>query len=248
MASLQCQKTTEKGLAQGYYGGGSSWGSQATKMENKYQNGYAMSYSEQERHSQIRCPTYGLSESYTTYGQSHGTHNGNAMSKPQFHGHGNGYDSHMSNGMAHTQAYGSNHHNSPGKHHGPGYGSGFGGYPPKNHGMPHSPPHHGGKLSGQGNGFLKPQAYGPGRNMAYGMAETESCEYRSEVYYSNESHYNDGGRGHHHAGKGNHPVKGLLRKIKGGISRNKSCSDSDSGSDSDDDGYGKKTVFVSKAI
>ncbi|KAL4384913.1 hypothetical protein GQ457_15G008840 [Hibiscus cannabinus] len=225
MAYLQC----EKELGQGYYGGGSSWGSQS--QSNQYQNGYSMSYSEHERHAQIHCPTtYGNTESHTAhkYGKSHGTH-GNAMSKPQFH----------ANGMkTQAQAYGSNHQTSSGY----GYGHGTNGHGKfTNHGTPHRS-----KLTGQGNGFMKPQTYGGhGGNMTYGMTETETCEYSSQVYYSNESHYNSGGRGHR-AGKSRNPVKGLLGKIKGGFSGNDSSSDSES--DSDDDGHGKRTVCVSKAL
>ncbi|GMJ00283.1 hypothetical protein HRI_003697500 [Hibiscus trionum] len=229
MASSQLQKTTEKGLGQGYYGGRSSWESQS----NKYPNGYSMSYSEHERHAQIRGPPYGNTESHTVYeyGKSHGTH-GNAMSKPQFHAHGNGYMN------AQAQPYGSNHQTSP------GYGYGHGNYGTNGHGkFTNHGTHHGGKLSGHGNGFMKPQTYGGhGGN----MAGTETCEY-SEVYYSNESHYNSGGRGHR-AGKGRNPVKGLLGKIKGGLSGNNSCSDSESESDSDDDGHGRRKVCVSKAL
>ncbi|KAK8537934.1 hypothetical protein V6N12_044075 [Hibiscus sabdariffa] len=230
MAYLQC----EKELGQGYYGGSSSWGSQS----NKYQDGYSMSYSEHERHAQIRCPTYGNTESHTAhgYGKSHGTH-GNAMSKPQFHAHGNGNGNGYMNAQA--QAYGSKHQTSSG--YGYGHGHGHGNHGTNGHGKftNHGTPH-GGKLTGHGNGFMKPQTYGGhGGNMTYGMTETETCEYSSEVYYSNESHYNSGGRGHR-AGKGRNPVKGLLGKIKGGLSGNDSSSDSES--DSDDDGHGKRTV------
>ncbi|XP_039022640.1 glycine-rich cell wall structural protein 1.8-like [Hibiscus syriacus] len=242
MASLQCHKTAEKGMGQGYYGGGSSWGSQS----NQYQNGYSMSYSEHERHAQIRCPTYGMSESHTAYeyGKSHGTHkhqNGNAMSKPQIHGHGNGYMN------APSQGHGYNHQSGPGKNHGPGYGYGYGHNGTNGHGMPHSPPHHGhgGKLSGHGNGYMKPQAYGHGGNMDYGMTETETREYRSEVYYSNGSHCNSGGRGRL-AEKGTQAVKGLVGKIKNGLSGKIRGSDSES--DSDDDGRRRRTVCVSKAL
>ncbi|XP_039046585.1 hornerin-like [Hibiscus syriacus] len=220
MGSLQCHKTTEKGLGQGYYGGGSGWGSQS----NQCQNGYSMSYSEHERHAQIRCPTYGMSESHTAYGygKSHGTH-GNAMSKPQIHGH--------------------HHQTKPGYGYGHDGTNGHGKF--NNHGMQHSPPQHGGKLSGHGNGYRKPQTYGHGGNMTYRMTENETCEYRSEVYYSKQSHYNSGGRGRL-VGKGTQAVKGLIGKIKNGLSGNNSSSDSES--DSDDEGHRKRTVCVSKVL
>ncbi|XVF51341.1 hypothetical protein PTKIN_Ptkin04bG0177400 [Pterospermum kingtungense] len=286
MESMQCFKTNEKGLNQGCYGGNSNanWGWQATKKENKYQerqNGYAMAYSECESYSQARYPTHGMSksqaaygraETWDEYGRSNGCQkpqNGNAMFKPQVHGHGNGYGNLSSNGVQQMQAHG------PGKHQGNGYG--FGGSAPRNqkissgmgHGFDdhtnHGPteangygkysnngtvhgqaPFHG-KHSGQGNGFIKNhQAYGPGKNMGYEITGTETCEY-SETYYSNESQYSGGGGGHR-GGKGDHPVKGLLRKIKGSISGNKSCSDTESDSDKEDCETKMQKVWISKAI
>ncbi|XVF12997.1 hypothetical protein REPUB_Repub08aG0169000 [Reevesia pubescens] len=95
--------------------------------------------------------------------------------------------------------------------------NGFGKY--KNNGMVQSQGHLRGKHSGQGNGFIKNQAYGPGKNMSY---ETETYEYSD---YSNESHYHGGARG------------------RGYRAGNNSCSDTEC-----DDDYGMSKVWISKAI
>lgn len=314
--------TTEKGLNQGYYGVNSTsqnanrgW----QKKENRYQEHYAMTYSESELLSQAPYPN-GMSKHQAAYGKADiwddrgrsNSHqklqNGNAVFKPQVHGHGNDYVNHSGNGMPHMQASGTGkyqgsshssngmpHMQTPGtgkyqgSSHGDGYGnhsgngmphmlaqgtgkyqgSGYGywGSDTRNHkmsgGMGHgfnnhtdyepTEPYgceetngngkhtnngmmaHGqaplrGKHTGQGDRFIKNHQanYGPGRNMGYGIPET--CEY-SETYYSNESHYYGGPGGGYRAGKSDHPVKGLLRKIKGSISGNKSCSDNESDSD-----------------
>ena len=199
--------------------------------------------------------------------------NGNAMSKTQVPGRGNGtgFGKHSSNGISQIQAHGSSNHTSPGKRQGHGYGyggsaprnqktsggmglgfnnhtnyeiteaygydetNGCGTYP--NNGMAHNQAHPRGKHSGQGNGFIKTQAYGPGKNTGYEISKTET-------YYSNESHQYRGADGYR-AGKGDHSVKGLLRKIKDGISGNNRCSDTESDSDNDD--YGMRKVMIASS-
>ncbi|XWS61635.1 hypothetical protein CRYUN_Cryun07bG0143500 [Craigia yunnanensis] len=220
--------------------------------------------------------TYGMAETWDEYGRSCGSQkfqNGNAMSKTQVHGRGNGFDKHSSNGISQIQAHGSSNHTSPGKRQGHGYD--YGGSAPRNqkssggmghgfnnhtnyeiteaygydepngsgtytnNGMAHNQAHLRGKHSGQGNGFIKTQSYVPGKNMGYEISKTET-------YYSNESHQYRGADGYR-AGKGDHSVKGLLRKIKDGISGNNRCSDTESDSDNDND-YGMRKVWISKAI
>ncbi|XP_022737225.1 uncharacterized protein LOC111290100 [Durio zibethinus] len=291
MASLQCHKTTEKGLNQGYYGGSSmgqnaNWRCMVTKKENKYQgtqNGYPMAYSESERYGQIHYSTQGMDKSQAVYGmaktwnengQSYGSHksqNGNAMSKTKVHCRENGFGGHSSNGIAQMQTYGSSNHTSPGYREGRGYGyggptlrnqknSGGIGHGFSNHtnyeiteayeynetnscgkytnnGLAHSQADLRGKHSGHGNGFIKTQACSPGKNMSYEITETKTCEY-SEAHHSNESHYCGGAHGTR-ADKGNRSVKGLLRKIKDGISGNSSCSDTESDDDDTDCGRRK---------
>ncbi|XVE89858.1 hypothetical protein DITRI_Ditri20bG0028300 [Diplodiscus trichospermus] len=127
MASVQCFKNTEKGLNQGYYGGGSmsqnaEWGYKANKYQGP-QNGYPMAYCETESQT-----AYGMAESWDEHGRSYGAQkfqNGNAMSKNQVHGRGNGFGNPSSNGV-----YGSSNHSNPGKHQGHGYG--YGGSCPRN--------------------------------------------------------------------------------------------------------------------
>ncbi|WRX19314.1 hypothetical protein QQP08_011801 [Theobroma cacao] len=223
-----------------------------------YGYGYGSAHGNQKNsgmgHGFSNHTSYEATEAYG-YGSTHGNHKNS--------GKGHGFSNHAN--YETTEAYGYYDESN-------GYGN------CANNGLAHSPAHHRGKHSGQRQEFIKAQAYGPSKNMDYGTTETETRHYaKTETHYANESHYYGGGRGFaagngsHCIGRagcaptcngwechakpknmGDHPVRGLLSKIKDGISGNRSDHGSGSGSgsdsDSDCDEYGKRKVWVSKAI
>ncbi|OMP02966.1 hypothetical protein COLO4_10674 [Corchorus olitorius] len=185
---------------------------------------------------------------------------GNHASPGKGQNHGNGYGSTHGNQM---NGYGSNHGNkmngygsTHGNHRNNG-GIGHGGFGNHtnyetseshyeyeefethnsgytNNRMPQI--HHGNRPGrpGQGTVMMKPQAYSPGgRNMNYEITET------TESHYSEESYFYGGKPSKSEA------VRGLLRKIKDGISGNGSCSDD---SDSEFDEYGRRRVWKGKGL
>ncbi|XVE58044.1 hypothetical protein DITRI_Ditri04bG0138400 [Diplodiscus trichospermus] len=242
MAAAKCYKNTEKGLNQGFYCGSrdANWGYKASKEEDKYQgphNGYAMAYSESECYSQIEYPSHGMSrtktaygtaETWDEYGRSYGSQkpqNENAMSKTHVHDRGNGFRNQANSGIPQIQAHGSSHHTSPRKHQGNGYG--YGGSTPANQ-----------KNSGEMSHHFS-------NHTSHGYDETSGCgKYKNNGMAHNQAHLRGGG---YEADKGDHSVKGLLRKIKDGISGNNRRGDTGSDCTKDDD-YEMRKVWISKAI
>ncbi|GLT78113.1 hypothetical protein SLA2020_496590 [Shorea laevis] len=228
MASLKCYESSKKYTSEGYSGGSmeqkvpgkGNWAFKADKHESSYQMGFA-----------------------------------NEMGRTSGYGSGLTHGSHMSNGMGGLQ------HCGGGKLtvHGTSQAHDFG----------HGPTHRFGNEMGQvqvygpgriqgnhfNNGVGPIQGYGQGKPTGYKVTETKTHEFTKIETHSSNSNAGHCYGGTHGSGfgrhgprhnKGDHPRRGILRRIKDGISGHNSCSDSDS--DSECEMYEKKKVWVNKGL